>query len=232
MINRVKGLLRSGSIYEENELLKESLENANKANEEYKETVNELIERVSDDDAEILKLKDKISELEEINKKYKELLNKEVNAYNDLLKEINGISRQFVSKVFHASPSDTIVVKHKIGKEEDADKLAWNPKESVTVPILTQDTVNKNNKIYGSETTQEKPKVDPNFFHITDDTISTHEALSDAIAANIDEAYKRSLARAFECNVDTSEIDNALHHIDMALLNKVDSSNTEEEKTL
>lgn len=232
MLNRVKELLRSGSMYEENEILKESLGNANKANEQYKETANELIERIADDDAEIERLRDKISKLEEINKKYKKLLDEEVAAYNDLLKEINGISRQFVSKVFHASPSGTIV-KHTIGKEEDADKLAWNPKESVTVPILTQDTVNKNNRIYGSETiAQEKPKVDPNFFHITDDTISAHEALSDAIAANIDEAYKRSLTRAFECNIDTSEIDNTLHHIDIALLNKVDSPNTEEEKTL
>lgn len=120
MLNKIKELLTSNSVYEENELLKEALDNANKANEEYKKTINELIERVGEDDAENLRLKDELD-------KYKKLLDNEVNAYNDLLKEINGISRQFVSKQFHRSP----------------DK-----------PITT--------------TAQEKPKVDPNLFHIVD----------------------------------------------------------------
>lgn len=161
MINKIRDLLTSYSTQEEIELLKESLDCANAANEKYKETINDLTSQLVEDSAEIEKLKEELD-------KYKALLANEVKAYNDLLKDINGISRQFISKQFHLSPDTLTSVYHNIGKNDD-DKPAWTPKEPVTVSVLTEDTVNKNHRIYSSKLSQDK-KIDPNFFHVTDDT--------------------------------------------------------------
>lgn len=159
MLNKIKDLLTS-SAQEEIELLRESLDCANAANEKYKETINDLTERITKDGTEIEKLKEELT-------KYKALLTSEVKAYNDLLKDINGISRQFISKQFHMSPDTLTAVYHNIGKNDD--KPAWIPKEPVTVSVLTEDTVNKNHRIYNDNISKEK-KIDPNFFHVTDDT--------------------------------------------------------------
>lgn len=161
MLNRIKNLLTSDSTQEEIELLRESLDCANAANEKYKETINDLTEQLVKDGAEIEKLKEELD-------KYKALLTSEVKAYNDLLKDINGISRQFITKQFHMSPDTLTAVYHNIGKNDD--KPAWIPKEPVTVSVLTEDTVNKNHRIYNNNIPKEKKKIDPNFFHVTEDT--------------------------------------------------------------
>lgn len=161
MLNKIKDLLTS-SAQEEIELLRESLDCANAANEKYKETINDLTERITKDGTEIEKLKEELD-------KYKALLTNEVKAYNDLLKDINGISRQFISKQFHMSPDTLTSVYHNIGKNDDKPTLI--PKEPVTVSVLTMDTLNKNHRIYSNDVLpKEKKKIDPNFFHVTDDT--------------------------------------------------------------